>query len=184
MFFSEKAKPTAAQKAEKRHWRWQMCLPGRDGNRTWERKWILYNFVLFLFCLWFQINFYLFPNLFFFPMMLVSVAINILDQECLFTSSGIHASITIFGLLGPGSEGRAGASSEEEPFVPSAVQQSQLLHQELKWLPPAALWRRPTSELVSGMSIICNIWLACQSVPASPDNVLWGWKGSFTLKPL
>lgn len=72
-------------------------------------------------------------------MMLVSVAINILDQECLFTSSGIHASITIFGLLGLGSEGRAGASSEEEPFVPSAVQQSQLLHQELKGLPPAAL---------------------------------------------
>lgn len=67
-------------------------------------------------------------------MMLVSVAINILDQECLFTSSGIHASITIFGLLGLGSEGKAGASSEEEPFVPSAVQQSQL-----KGLPPAAL---------------------------------------------
>lgn len=72
-------------------------------------------------------------------MMLVCVANNILDQEHVFTASGILASITGFGLLGVGSEGRAGASSEEEPCVPTAVQQSQSLHQELKHLPPAAL---------------------------------------------
>lgn len=84
-------------------------------------------------------------------MMLVCVALNILDQECVFTASGIHASITLFGLHGLGSEGRADA------FVPSAVQQSQSLHQELKQLPPAALRKCPTSEFVLGMSIICSI---------------------------
>lgn len=92
----------------------------------------------FLFYLWFQIHFCLFPNLFFFSMMLLCVTINTLDQECLFTTSGIHASIAV--LVSLGWEVRAGlVPALEEPFVPSDVQQSQSLHQELKQLPPAAL---------------------------------------------
>lgn len=107
----------------------------------------------------------------------VCVAISMLDPECVFhylRDPCQHHFLFFFGPFGVGSEGRAGASSEEEPFVPSAVQQSQSLHQELQQLPPAALWRCPTSELVLGMPVICDIWLVSQ---CQPSQIMWSGAG-------
>lgn len=85
-----------------------------------------------------------------------------------------NPSVTIFGFFGLKNEGRAGAGREEDQvnkvFLSARCSKTSHHNNWLKKILPAfALWRHPTSILVLGMSVIGNIWLACQSAPAFPD---------------
>lgn len=92
--------------------------------------------------------------------------------------------VTILAFFGLRSDGRAGLvpglekTGRRNSCPLSCVQQNQSLWQALKKILAAAvavaLWRHPTSAVVSGMSIIRSIWLACQSGPAFPD----AWRGT------